>query len=95
MVAFSADYAGNTDVYVVPVSGGEPQRLTWHPGATRCRAGRPTARRSCSHRPAELGAEGDATVLDRAVKGGIAEPMPLPRGYQGKISPTAGASPIA
>ena len=33
LVAFSADYAGNTDVYVVPVSGGEPVRLTWHPGA--------------------------------------------------------------
>src|SRR5688572_32660954 len=33
MVAFSADYAGNVDVYAVPVSGGEPVRLTWHPGA--------------------------------------------------------------
>src|SRR5688572_495275 len=30
MVAFSADYAGNVDVYAVPVSGGEPVRLTWH-----------------------------------------------------------------
>ena len=27
-VAFSADYAGNVDVYTVPVTGGEPQRLT-------------------------------------------------------------------
>src|SRR5688572_16464437 len=33
LVAFSADYAGNTDVYTVPVSGGEPARLTWHPAA--------------------------------------------------------------
>ena len=32
-LAFSADYAGNTDVYVVPVDGGEPKRLTWHPAA--------------------------------------------------------------
>ncbi len=31
-LAFSADYAGNADVYVVPVEGGEPTRLTWHPG---------------------------------------------------------------
>jgi tricorn protease len=30
-LAFSADYAGNPDVYVVPVDGGEPARLTWHP----------------------------------------------------------------
>ena len=33
LVAFSAQYEGNTDVYVVPVEGGVPTRLTWHPGA--------------------------------------------------------------
>src|SRR5712692_5550029 len=33
MLAFSAQYDGNTDVYVVPVTGGVPRRLTWHPGA--------------------------------------------------------------
>src|SRR5512144_2623745 len=32
-IAFSGEYAGNTDVYVVPADGGEPKRLTWHPGA--------------------------------------------------------------
>ncbi len=32
-VAFSAQYDGNTDVFIVPVNGGVPQRLTWHPGA--------------------------------------------------------------
>ncbi|NJR71801.1 MAG: hypothetical protein HC782_01135 [Gammaproteobacteria bacterium] len=31
-IAFSARYDGNTDVYVMPISGGEPKRLTWHPG---------------------------------------------------------------
>ncbi len=32
-IAFSGEYAGNIDVYVVPAEGGEPKRLTWHPGA--------------------------------------------------------------
>ena len=32
LIAFSAQYEGNTDVYVVPVDGGVPKRLTWHPG---------------------------------------------------------------
>src|SRR5580698_3393538 len=32
-IAFSAEYAGNVDVYVIPAEGGEPKRLTWHPGA--------------------------------------------------------------
>ena len=31
-VAFSAEYDGNLDVYVVAVEGGVPRRLTWHPG---------------------------------------------------------------
>ena len=31
-VAFSAQYGGNTDVYVVDAKGGSPQRLTYHPG---------------------------------------------------------------
>ena len=30
-VAFSGEYDGNTDVYVVSIAGGEPKRLTWHP----------------------------------------------------------------
>lgn len=32
MLAFSGQYDGNTDVYVVSANGGEPKRLTWHPG---------------------------------------------------------------
>src|SRR6478752_5695421 len=31
-IAFSANYDGNVDVYVIPAAGGEPKRLTWHPG---------------------------------------------------------------
>lgn len=30
-IAFTAKYDGNTDVYVMPASGGEPKRLTFHP----------------------------------------------------------------
>jgi len=33
LVAFSGQYDGNIDVYVVPAGGGIPKRLTWHPGA--------------------------------------------------------------
>jgi tricorn protease len=31
-IAFAAEYEGNTDVYVIAVDGGQPTRLTWHPG---------------------------------------------------------------
>src|SRR5262252_5467085 len=32
-IAFAGQYDGNEDVYVMPASGGEPRRLTWHPGS--------------------------------------------------------------
>src|SRR5580658_11191916 len=30
-IAYSAHLHGNTDVYVIPASGGIPRRITWHP----------------------------------------------------------------
>lgn len=32
-IAFSAEYGGNTDVYIIPAEGGTPERLTYHPGS--------------------------------------------------------------
>src|SRR5260221_2603121 len=31
LIAFTAQYEGNDDVYVMPAAGGEPARLTFHP----------------------------------------------------------------
>src|SRR5579871_3678132 len=31
-IAFTGEYDGNGDVYVMPAEGGTPKRLTWHPG---------------------------------------------------------------
>ena len=87
-VAFSADYAGNTDVYTVPVTGGEPVRLTWHPGADNVQGWTPDGSRIMFASSRQSSAP-NATPRFWTVpaKGGIAEPLPLPRGYQGKISP--------
>ncbi|MGC1090237.1 MAG: hypothetical protein WA894_17490, partial [Candidatus Acidiferrum sp.] len=32
-IAFTGQYDGNIDAYVMAADGGEPKRLTWHPGA--------------------------------------------------------------
>src|SRR6476646_9823458 len=32
LIAFTGEYDGNTDVYVIPANGGVPRRLTYHPG---------------------------------------------------------------
>jgi tricorn protease len=87
-VAFSADYGGNTDVYVVPAEGGEPKRLTWHPGADTAQGWTPDGK-------SVLFTSARATWAPSAAPrfwtvpaaGGVEEPLPLPRGYQGRISP--------
>ncbi|PKD15895.1 peptidase S41 [Salegentibacter salinarum] len=37
LIAFNAEYDGNTDVYVVSADGGVPERLSWHPGSDQVR----------------------------------------------------------
>jgi len=32
-IAFTGEYDGNIDVYIIPATGGEPKRLTYHPSA--------------------------------------------------------------
>src|SRR5947209_13494598 len=34
-IAFTGEYDGNVDVFVIPASGGTPKRLTYHPAADR------------------------------------------------------------
>jgi tricorn protease len=88
LIAFSAQYAGNTDVYVVPAEGGEPKRLTWHPGADVVQGWTPDGKSIVFN-------SGRATAAPSAaprfwmvpVEGGVESPMPLPRAYMGKISP--------
>ncbi|HSS22697.1 MAG TPA: PDZ domain-containing protein [Pyrinomonadaceae bacterium] len=86
-IAFSAEYAGNLDVYVVSAEGGEPKRLTWHPGADQVQGwsadGKSVLFTSARASWAPTGAPRFWTV---PAGGGIEEPFPLPRAYQGKIS---------
>lgn len=87
-VAYSADIGGNVDVYAVPAAGGEPRRLTWHPGADQVQGWSPDGRRV-------LFASGRATDAPTpvprfwtvALDGGPETPLPVPRAYQGKLSP--------
>src|SRR5438552_3028534 len=34
-IAFTGEYDGNIDVFVMPAAGGTPKRLTYHPAADR------------------------------------------------------------
>jgi tricorn protease len=86
-IAFSGEYAGNNDVYVVPSEGGEPKRLTWHPGADLVQGWTPDGKAVMfSSSRATWAPSGTPRFWTVPATGGVEEPMPLPRGYQGKIS---------
>jgi tricorn protease-like protein len=54
LIAFTAQYEGNPDVYVVPVAGGVPTRLTWHRDRTSFRDSHRMELRCSSRRRARL-----------------------------------------
>lgn len=86
-VAFSGEYAGNNDVYVVPSEGGEPKRLTWHPGSDLVQGWTPDGKAVMfSSSRATWAPSGAPRFWTVPAAGGVEEPMPIPRGYQGKIS---------
>ena len=87
-VAFSAEYSGNVDVYVVPVEGGQPKRLTWHPGADMVQGWTPDGKSVVfSSTRAALAPSAAPRLWTIGIDGGAETALPMPRAYQGKISP--------
>jgi tricorn protease len=88
LIAFSAEYGGNTDVYVVSPEGGQPKRLTWHPGGDQVQGWTPDGKSIVfASTRASLAPSGAARFWTVPVEGGVEQEMALPRAYQGKISP--------
>ena len=85
-IAFTGEYDGNVDVFVIPAEGGEPRRLTWHPSSDVVLGWTPdgreilfTSSRTAFSRFSEL-----FTV---SLEGGLPEKLPLPMGFEGSFSP--------
>jgi tricorn protease len=87
-VAFTGNFDTNEDVYVVPAAGGEPRRLTMHPGTDVALAWTPDGKRLLfrSSREAYSRFEKLFTV---SVDGGFPMEVPLPMGVQGAFSADA------
>ena len=84
-IAFSGQYGGNTDVYLMPATGGQPRRLTWHPAADVVQGWTPEGE--------ILFQSGRDAVPTRLWKfytvppdGGLPEPLALPQAYLGGMS---------
>jgi len=87
LIAFSGQYDGNVDVYVVSASGGVPKRLTWHPGTDLVQGFTPdgsavlftSGRFSFTNRHTQL-----FTV---PVQGGFPERLKIPNAFRAVYSP--------
>jgi tricorn protease len=88
LIAFSGSYGGNIDVYVMPSAGGEPKRLTWHPGADNVQGWTPDGKSVVfASSRASLAPSAAPRFWTVPATGGEEQVMSMPRAYQGKISP--------
>jgi tricorn protease len=86
-IAFSANYDGNTDVYTVPASGGDPVRLTWHPMGDRVLDWHPDGTRVLFASSRESGRQRFNQFYLMSAKGGPAEKLPVPYGEFAAYAP--------
>ncbi len=86
-IAYSAHLLGNTDVYVIPSSGGIPQRITWHPAGSGVVGWSPDGKNVLIVSGALSYRHFLKLFLVHADGSGMPEPLPLPSGFQGSYSP--------
>jgi tricorn protease len=86
-LAFSGHYNGNFDVYTIPVAGGIPTRLTWHPGWDFVRGwtGDGSAVLFVSQRELHLGTGAHPYTV--TMGGGFPTPLPVPHASDVCYSP--------
>ncbi|HUK88954.1 MAG TPA: PDZ domain-containing protein, partial [Blastocatellia bacterium] len=87
-IAFTGQYDGNTDVFVVPAAGGAPKRLTYHPGPDQAVGWTPDGTRVL-FRSTRKSVSGYQRLFTVSVDGGFPDELPLPLAYEGSFSPDA------
>ncbi len=87
-IAFTGQYDGNIDAYVMPADGGEPKRLTWHPDPDVVDGWTPDGTKILIRSPREAYADFDR-LYAVPVEGGVPEVLPMWRGEAASYSPDA------
>ena len=84
-IAFTGEYEGSGDVYVIPAAGGDPRRLTFHPGLDHAVGWTPDGK-MCSFNLCDSYSRSRALYTVPA-HGGFCQEVPLPMADQGCYSP--------
>ncbi|MBI1789186.1 MAG: PD40 domain-containing protein [Acidobacteria bacterium] len=85
-IAFTGEYDGNVDVYVMPAEGGVPRRLTHHPGPDNAAGWTPDGSRIL-FRSTRDSYSRFARLYTVPVDGGFPTPVDLPMAEMGAFSP--------
>ena len=86
-IAFDAEYDGNTDVYIVPVAGGIPTRLTWHPYDDRVCSFTPDGSEVLFRSARDVFTRRYTQLFTVPVVGGFPERLDLPNAVKASYSP--------
>jgi tricorn protease len=86
MIAFSGDYDGNVDVYVMPSEGGVPRRLTHHPAVDEVLGWSPDGK-SVLFRSTRNSYSRFNRLFTVSLEGGLPRELPLPTAEFGAFSP--------
>jgi tricorn protease len=87
-IAFTGEYDGNVDAFVMPAEGGEPKRLTWHPGPDTVAGWTPDSTKVLFISGREAYADFDR-LYTVPVEGGVPDVLPMWRGEAACYSPDA------
>ena len=77
-IAFSAEYDGNTDVFLIPSEGGQPKRLTYHPSPDIVQGWTPDGRKVFFKSGRTSHNRKFNTLFTVATDGGFPEELPIP-----------------
>ena len=85
-IAFSAQYDGNTDVFIVPSAGGVPKRLTWHPSWDLAQDFTPDGKHVVFNSRRTNYTNRHAKLYTVSVEGGRPEELPIPTVFSASMS---------
>ncbi|HEX5354558.1 MAG TPA: hypothetical protein VFW60_10815, partial [Rhodanobacteraceae bacterium] len=85
-IAFTGTYDHNTDVYVIPAAGGQPKRLTFHPGPDVA-VGWTRDGKSVLFRSHRYSSSDPDQLYTARVTGGLPTQLPLSMAESGSYSP--------